>query len=87
MCVNVLRAKRFGLIIKYPPQPELLVCFHGEVESPLKKRLHPVIGDGGHIARHVCDDGALFPCASFSRQWLYELVVRRGRGIEWWEDN
>lgn len=38
------------------PQPELLVCFHGEVESAFKKRLHPVIKDGGHFARHDGDD-------------------------------
>lgn len=73
---------------KTPPQLELLVCFHGEVESALKKWPHPEIKGGRHIARHGGDDGddgddgPLFPCGSFSWQWLNEFVVREG-GLEW----
>lgn len=73
---------------KTHPQPELLICFHGEFESALKNWLRPVIKGGGHI----CLTGQrwwwwwapFFPCASFSWQWLNEFVVKEG-GLEWQE--
>lgn len=51
---------------KTHPQPELLVCFHGEVESALEKRLMAVMM------------GPFFPRGSFPWQWVNEFLVNRG---------
>lgn len=84
------QGKGVGGNYKTQARPELLVCFHGELESALKKRLHPVIKDGGLIARHGSDDGddgPFSPCSSFPWQWVHEFcfvfLVREKGGLEW----
>lgn len=75
---------------KTHPHPELWFRFHGEVESALKKRLHPVIKDGGLIARHGSDDdddGPFSPCGSFPWQWVNEILVKEEGGLEWHRGN
>lgn len=58
---------------KTHPQADPLVCFLGEVESALKKWLHPIIKAGGHIA--CCgsgddeNDGPLFSL------WLITMAM------------
>lgn len=89
LCVwECTQAKAIWGDYKTHPQPELLVCFHGEFESALKNWLHPVIKDGGHICltwqtMMLMMGPLFFPCASFSWQWLNEFVGKKGGGGDW----
>lgn len=56
VCVCETRGKAIQGDYKNRLQPELWVCFHGEVESTFKKWLYPVIKEGGHIGQHSSDD-------------------------------
>lgn len=67
VCVRETRGKAIQGDYKNRLQPELWVCFHGEVESAFKKWLYPVIKERGHIGQHSSDDvdvGPFIPCGS-----------------------
>ena len=89
VCVCVLGAKGFRSIIKHTPS--LNYCFHGEVESALKKRLYPVIKDFGGREGGQCptwqwcddDDGPSSPCSSFPWQWGEWVFGERGVESGW----
>lgn len=78
LCVRESESKGVPSDYETHPLPKLLVCFHGEVESALKKRLHPIIRDGGCSAWHGSDDEPYSPCSSFPWQWLNEILVMEG---------
>lgn len=78
LCVRESETKGVPSDYETHPLPKLLVCFHGEVESALKKRLHPIIRDGGRSAWHGSDDEPYSPCSSFPWQWLNEILVMEG---------
>lgn len=78
VCVRESESKGVPSDYETHPLPKLLVCFHGEVKSALKKRLHPIIRDGGRSAWHGSDDEPYSPCSSFPWQWLNEILVMEG---------
>ena len=84
VCVCVLGAKGFRTIIKHTPS--LNYCFHGEVESALKKRLHPLIKALGEWWWWWWWWWALFFPQLISMAMGRMSIWREG-GLEWLEGN